>query len=468
MSVNLHTTAADGAGMEPTRCCVIGSGPAGLLASHVAARYFNSVTLIEGDSLKVESAQGSAAAANMAQEGPKLRPGVPQYDQPHLLVAGGLKAIEEMLPGFRAELVCRGGVEVDMLNNARLFNYGGVMPRGESDVKVVGASRHLYNSAIQDAVLARNAPWLNVHDGCRVVDLLWSDDKSSVKGVKLEGGQELAADLVIVATGRTPRLPQWLKAAGYAEPPVNKVDPRLVYAKRAVRMPSDWAEDWLWHATYDREGSLHGANLLPTEGNVWQVYAFGTNGIVPPADEEGFMNFLRALPDPEIYRAMQRAEPLTPIAKYGVPAAFQRRWDEVPLPGGVIALGDAVQGVNPIYGQGITAAALAAQTLEEALHNALAATTDNQEERREALHGIGPAFHARLLDVLEPAWRTSTAEDLEHPETAVEGDVFRPPPMLASYLSAVSELCRRDVRAQEIMVGIVHLLYPTRDRKSVV
>ncbi len=43
-----------------------------------------------------------------------------------------------------------------------------------------------------------------------------------------------------------------------------------------------------------------------------QVYAFGTNGIVPPADEEGFMSFLRALPDPEIYNALLRAEPLTP------------------------------------------------------------------------------------------------------------------------------------------------------------
>lgn len=66
-----------------------------------------------------------------------------------------------------------------------------------------------------------------------------------------------------------------------------------------------------------------------------------------------------------------------------------------------------------IYGQGITAAALAAQTLEEAFNNALASTSDEQEARREALHGIGPFFHTRLLDVLEPAWRTSTAEDLE-------------------------------------------------------
>lgn len=47
---------------------------------------------------------------------------------------------------------------------------------------------------------------------------------------------------------------QWLKAAGYAEPPVNKVDPRLVYAKRAVRMPSDWAEV--------REGGIRGALVL--------------------------------------------------------------------------------------------------------------------------------------------------------------------------------------------------------------
>lgn len=37
-------------------------------------------------------------------QGPKRRPGVPQYDQPHLLVAGGLKAIDEMLPGFRTEV----------------------------------------------------------------------------------------------------------------------------------------------------------------------------------------------------------------------------------------------------------------------------------------------------------------------------------------------------------------------------
>lgn len=54
--------------MKPTRCCIIGSGPAGLLAAHVAARYFNSVILIEGDSLQADAAVGSSPELNVAQE----------------------------------------------------------------------------------------------------------------------------------------------------------------------------------------------------------------------------------------------------------------------------------------------------------------------------------------------------------------------------------------------------------------
>lgn len=34
------------------------------------------------------------------------------------------------------------------------------------------------------------------------------------------------------------------------------------------------------------------------------------------------------------------------------------------------------------------------------------------------------------------------------PDTAVEGDIFQLPALLAPYLSAVSELCQRDVRVR--------------------
>lgn len=83
----------------------------------------------------------------------KLLPGVPQYEQPHLLVAGGLKANENMLPGFRAELVHRRGIEVDILKNAHLLYHGVMMPCGDSNVKI-----SLKRFAFPDSAGGRFAP----------------------------------------------------------------------------------------------------------------------------------------------------------------------------------------------------------------------------------------------------------------------------------------------------------------------
>jgi len=43
------------------------------------------------------------------------RGGVPQYNQPHALLVGGLQAMEKLFPGFSAELVAAGGVTMDWL-----------------------------------------------------------------------------------------------------------------------------------------------------------------------------------------------------------------------------------------------------------------------------------------------------------------------------------------------------------------
>ncbi|KAL4427925.1 hypothetical protein ABPG75_002014 [Micractinium tetrahymenae] len=258
----------------------------------------------------------------------------------------------------------------------------------------------------------------------------------------------------------TPRLPQWLKAGGHPAPPMRSVNPHMVSVTRFLRIPSDWDGDWLCHATYEREGSLHGASVVPVEGGLWQVYAFGTNGTTPPGDEQDFMAFLRGLPDPQIYEAMKRAEPLTPLIKFGVGPAFQRRWDQIRMPGGVVAVTDCVQGANPVYAQGIAAAALGIVSLDSVLSAAVADAGADREAQRAALHGVGPAFHAGLPAVLEGAWASSTAEDLRHPRTEVEGGLLRPPPLLDAYMSALNEVCAQDVKAHEIMLGMVHLLRP--------
>ncbi len=47
----------------------------------------------------------------------ETRRGVPQYQQPHILLLGGTKILEEMLPGFRDECLALGATSWDPMKN---------------------------------------------------------------------------------------------------------------------------------------------------------------------------------------------------------------------------------------------------------------------------------------------------------------------------------------------------------------
>ena len=62
---------------------------------------------------------------------------------------------------------------------------------------------------------------------------------------------------------------------------------------------------------------------------------------------------------------MAGAEPLTPISGQRATENRLRHYDCLKLfPEGVVALGDAACAFNPVYGQGMTAAALGAEVLD--------------------------------------------------------------------------------------------------------
>src|SRR6201997_4704915 len=77
------------------RAIVIGAGLGGLSAARVLADYFDEVIILDRD-------EPPDAAAP--------RPGVPQGKHPHRLLGGGLKALENLFPGFGNELM-RAGAE---------------------------------------------------------------------------------------------------------------------------------------------------------------------------------------------------------------------------------------------------------------------------------------------------------------------------------------------------------------------
>jgi hypothetical protein len=77
------------------RAVVVGAGLGGLSAARMLADYFDEVIILDRDELPDDAAP---------------RPGVPQGKHPHRLLGGGLKALENLFPGFGHELM-RAGAE---------------------------------------------------------------------------------------------------------------------------------------------------------------------------------------------------------------------------------------------------------------------------------------------------------------------------------------------------------------------
>lgn len=137
--------------------------------------------------------------------------------------------------------------------------------------------------------------------------------------------------------------------------------------------------------------------LVPIEGNRWLVSLGGWLGDHAPLDEEGYLGFARSLPTPYIYNVITRAEPLTDFVIHKLPSNLRRRFEKVTrLPDGYVVLGDALCSFNPIYGQGMTVAALEAQVLDACLRE--------QCETRRDWHGFPQRYFRQVAKVIDIPW----------------------------------------------------------------
>jgi 2-polyprenyl-6-methoxyphenol hydroxylase-like FAD-dependent oxidoreductase len=133
-------------------------------------------------------------------------------------------------------------------------------------------------------------------------------------------------------------------------------------------------------------------------------YSLSLNGILgdrAPTDHGGFAEYARSLPVPEIYAAIQHAEPLGNPVSFHFPSSIRRRYERMArLPEGLVVVGDAACVFNPIYAQGMTVAALGATVL-----------------RRYLLAGAGdPRRYFRDLSrTIDPPWDMSAGGDLGFP-----------------------------------------------------
>ena len=187
------------------------------------------------------------------------------------------------------------------------------------------------------------------------------------------------------------------------------------------------------------------AAVLAAEGNRWVVTLVGTTGDYPPTDEKEWMEFAASLPVSAVHDLAAKARPLTAITSYRFPSYQRRLYEQMRrFPAGYLVIGDALCSFNPIYGQGMSVAALEAQALDESLG--------------AGLDGLASRFHRRAKKVIDIPWLIATGEDLRFPQ--VEGD--RPPGfrLVNRYLERVHAVASDDPVVCRKFFDVLNLFAP--------
>jgi 2-polyprenyl-6-methoxyphenol hydroxylase-like FAD-dependent oxidoreductase len=418
---------------------------AGMLAARVLSDRFDRVTLLERDRFL---------------ETPAARKGLPQGRHVHVLLERGRGALERFLPGLTGELVRAGAEPLDFTRDIAWMSPYGWYVRFPGDLRLLASTRDLIDWGVCRRVAA--LPNVRIHQGAGVAGLICGPgDGGCVAGVRLRSctaddevdycGAELAADLVVVADGRHSRLPAWLAALGYEPPEETVVNSFQGYASRLYRPPAAFASDW--KGLYIQQappGDPRGGLISPVEGGRWLVSLVSGDGDYPPTDEAGFLAFARSLRTPALYEAIAQAEPLTPIAGQRATENRLRHYDRLGgFPDGVVALGDAVCAFNPVYGQGMTAAALGAEVLDRWLR-------ESSSHRGPGRSGV---FQRRLARATAAAWQLSAGADYRFRTTEgpPQGRVAR---LTGCYIAEVMRAATRRPWVRRRLAEVLHLLRP--------
>jgi 2-polyprenyl-6-methoxyphenol hydroxylase-like FAD-dependent oxidoreductase len=426
------------------RAIVIGGSMAGLMTARVLSDFFDQVTVLERDQIA---------------DHPANHKSVPQGNHLHALLIGGQQVLSALYPDFTNKLHHLGAVRLRagkdgavVFPNGKVYSVGGAVkePR-DLGLDIYCQSRGLLEHCVRQCTLA--SANVKFRADCVVEGLIW--EKERVRGLRFSHdgtSNSLAADLIVDAGGRGSRAPRWLTEQGYPAPAETTIEVDIAYASTKFRVPG-------YHGEPERllgffpipPDSTTGGFFEEIENDTWHLSLFGRFGDYPPVDEAGFLAFAKSLPTPRLYEIIKDAERVTDIVQHRFPTSVHRHYERLAtFPDGLLVLGDAICSFNPVYGQGMSSAALQVKALQDVL--------TGRAEAAHGLDGLAPAFFPKAAEVIATPWALAAASDFAYPKTVGE----RPPNAEegARYFAALDALAAEDLDVHRLVTEVFQLARP--------
>jgi len=422
------------------RAVVAGGSIAGLLTARVLSEYFDQVVVLDQDNI---------------EDRPVVHKSVPQGHHLHVLLNGGLRAVSSLYPSFTEDLrrvgatrIAGGRDAVRYLPDGKAYNPTGSMRTPiDSDLEGYCASRGLLEFVIRRHTTATSN--IRIEYGAAVRELICRDGR--VRGVRSADERAIEAELVVDATGRGHRARRWLASAGYSPPEQTAIGLDTAYSTANFRRPDSFASEPLIFITGPAPHFTRRGYVITIENGTLLVSLIGRFGDFPPTDKEGFLAFAKELHSDLAYRIIKNSEQLTPIAHQRFASSVQRHYERMnPCPEGFLVIGDALCHFNPIYAQGMSAAAKQAIILQEIL----------SEYAKQSLEvtTVASSFFPKAANFNSTPWNLGAGFDFAFPQTRGR----RPPGIeeRARYFAALDRLASEDSEVRRLMAEVFHLVQP--------
>ncbi|HFJ9271061.1 NAD(P)/FAD-dependent oxidoreductase [Bacillus cereus] len=376
------------------KAIVIGGSMAGKFAAKALSTSFKEVIIIEADE---------------RWDGKSSRKRVPQSNHPHVLLKGGENAIEELFPNITNELIEAGSIINNFTRDLKWHQFGLWKQPFIGEVHMIQQSRPLLEWHIQKRI--HQISNITIKYETLVKELLVDAKLNKVCGVKVKyletnTQEEVHADLVVDASGFGSKSIEWLREYEI-KVQEEKVRIDLFYATKMFKLKENEELDccnMLMSPSFP--DNPYGVLIQTIEDNRYFVTFSGYANEKAPQTDDEFYDFAENLSISNVTDFLNKAEGITDIKTYKIPYQVRRRFDLVNnVPEGLLVVGDAQCRFDPVFGQGVSVAAMEAHQLQLLL-----------QDRKELDKTFTQQFYKKAATIIETPWDMTTTEISRHPQ----------------------------------------------------